>query len=404
MLKPKEKKRIFTYVSGLLYYYGVVEQTDLYQMVTAGLPVQLTEDELIASLDETVLTDDGTYYFAKEGNYYYWMDVDDIEWVIKEQASRPSIPWRPVSETEARHIVAQNFHLLWNKQTKVFYNFLCDHHEDKEDAAAMIEGLSTAVNNDVPMMEIISYVAEHLDFNMEVDFPLLSDIVMKFYNNKSQWALKGWSPEKVGRIYNLSGSMPQPDNVVPLRTKVGRNEPCPCGSGEKYKRCCWPKEQMSVIQEVALTLTPEEYETLAIMLYIGDWVINSCKVGEDRENKYAAVYEKVCSQAGKFGKEEIVSYFPGRNSYDLASEYGDDGLAMEFIQEYEDYIFWDELGNRLAKRDLLREYGREAIEKMEPKESIRRLLELEEYYNDVFCNQGLDALVIEKGNERTGED
>ncbi len=20
--------------------------------------------------------------------------------------------------------------------------------------------------------------------------------------------------------------------------KVGRNEPCPCGSGEKYKRCC----------------------------------------------------------------------------------------------------------------------------------------------------------------------
>jgi uncharacterized protein YecA (UPF0149 family) len=21
-------------------------------------------------------------------------------------------------------------------------------------------------------------------------------------------------------------------------TKVGRNEPCPCGSGKKYKRCC----------------------------------------------------------------------------------------------------------------------------------------------------------------------
>ena len=21
-------------------------------------------------------------------------------------------------------------------------------------------------------------------------------------------------------------------------TKVGRNDPCPCGSGKKYKRCC----------------------------------------------------------------------------------------------------------------------------------------------------------------------
>ena len=27
---------------------------------------------------------------------------------------------------------------------------------------------------------------------------------------------------------------------APLRSmpKVGRNEPCPCGSGKKYKRCC----------------------------------------------------------------------------------------------------------------------------------------------------------------------
>lgn len=22
--------------------------------------------------------------------------------------------------------------------------------------------------------------------------------------------------------------------------KIGRNEPCPCGSGKKYKRCCIP--------------------------------------------------------------------------------------------------------------------------------------------------------------------
>ena len=24
--------------------------------------------------------------------------------------------------------------------------------------------------------------------------------------------------------------------------KVGRNQPCPCGSGDKYKRCCAGKE------------------------------------------------------------------------------------------------------------------------------------------------------------------
>ncbi len=33
----------------------------------------------------------------------------------------------------------------------------------------------------------------------------------------------------------------QEKNVTPFNrtsTKVGRNEPCPCGSGKKYKQCC----------------------------------------------------------------------------------------------------------------------------------------------------------------------
>lgn len=27
--------------------------------------------------------------------------------------------------------------------------------------------------------------------------------------------------------------------------KIGRNDPCPCGSGKKYKHCCLLKESMS---------------------------------------------------------------------------------------------------------------------------------------------------------------
>jgi hypothetical protein len=26
-----------------------------------------------------------------------------------------------------------------------------------------------------------------------------------------------------------------------MTEKVGRNDPCPCGSGKKYKQCCWNK-------------------------------------------------------------------------------------------------------------------------------------------------------------------
>ena len=48
----------------------------------------------------------------------------------------------------------------------------------------------------------------------------------------------------VNTIYKVSlGPVPPQENVVRAGDKksVGRNDPCPCGSGKKYKKCCYPK-------------------------------------------------------------------------------------------------------------------------------------------------------------------
>ncbi len=34
------------------------------------------------------------------------------------------------------------------------------------------------------------------------------------------------------------------DGVSQPQKKIGRNEPCPCGSGKKYKKCCLGKEDL----------------------------------------------------------------------------------------------------------------------------------------------------------------
>lgn len=36
-----------------------------------------------------------------------------------------------------------------------------------------------------------------------------------------------------GRWFYLDG-----DPAEPAAVRIGRNDPCPCGSGRKYKRCC----------------------------------------------------------------------------------------------------------------------------------------------------------------------
>ena len=38
--------------------------------------------------------------------------------------------------------------------------------------------------------------------------------------------------------YFYDGQPPTPQTVVRQGPKVGRNDPCPCGSGRKFKKCC----------------------------------------------------------------------------------------------------------------------------------------------------------------------
>jgi hypothetical protein len=42
--------------------------------------------------------------------------------------------------------------------------------------------------------------------------------------------------------------------------KIGRNDPCPCGSGKKYKHCCYGKEAPAFTPEDAWTEDPEWYK------------------------------------------------------------------------------------------------------------------------------------------------
>lgn len=44
--------------------------------------------------------------------------------------------------------------------------------------------------------------------------------------------------KKNGRWYFTDGKAPKSFQVVNSGPKVGRNDPCVCGSGKKYKKCC----------------------------------------------------------------------------------------------------------------------------------------------------------------------
>ena len=87
-----------------------------------------------------------------------------------------------------------------------------------DDVKASIEkGNTEKVKEILPMAE--RYTAMLSDWDNPTEFPEIED------DNES--------------VNSFSGNMPQKE--IDVHQKVGRNEPCPCGSGKKYKKCCLNK-------------------------------------------------------------------------------------------------------------------------------------------------------------------
>lgn len=66
------------------------------------------------------------------------------------------------------------------------------------------------------------------------------------------------------------------------------------------------------------------------------------------------------------------------------------------MDDFEDYIFWDELAVRLTERDFFEKYGEEKIKKMDTSEIIEKDHLIREKYHKEFEDNGLDNIGLIK--------
>lgn len=231
---------------GLLYYYGVVGYYRLQKLVE-----KLTGEELDTHRFVKVLNEAAAYYgqikAARDGFSHH--QVQDEKNIIREQQTRPAIDYYSFTREELFRAGEPGFidrTPAWDRLT----GYLLDNFKmTGAEAEALAVQSMFAIKSGEKINNIIQHLLSTLKFpSMKMVQEFISE-VMNFYHHTRVWVLKGHTPDEIFQEEKKHlkplpaepfGIKKNTSKVIDIRSKVkvGRNDPCPCGSGKKYKKCC----------------------------------------------------------------------------------------------------------------------------------------------------------------------
>ncbi len=156
--------------------------------------------------------------------------------------------WRAMAEAER---TPQENGAFWDEyfgiETKAYKKILerkNDFYIDKlsalaeqfEMSAEVFSGFMDGINDSLEKPYELEKLKEGTEINLRVDFDKL------YYNMleaKAKWlySLEEWDGILTNEQKHVIRDKWRLDKQA-VSNKTGRNEPCPCGSGKKYKKCC----------------------------------------------------------------------------------------------------------------------------------------------------------------------
>lgn len=126
--------------------------------------------------------------------------------------------------------------ILENKNP-VVEGIIKDLAEKNDMTAVQFIGFLDGANNSFKELLVLEDLTEDSEIKAEFDFEKL---LWNMHDAKAEWlyGMDEWNNifdeekrKQIKKDYNRS-------KIVINENKIGRNDPCPCGSGKKYKKCC----------------------------------------------------------------------------------------------------------------------------------------------------------------------
>ena len=121
-----------------------------------------------------------------------------------------------------------------DKAVKGTVKELADKYEvDLMTMTGFLDGINDSLKKANPIEEMEEDTKVSLGFDKEKLYKNMVAAKADWLYNLPQWDAI-YSEEERKKLYKEQ----KESGTIRKEKKIGRNEPCPCGSGKKYKKCC----------------------------------------------------------------------------------------------------------------------------------------------------------------------
>lgn len=237
---------IVKYIVALTNLYGLVSVQVVTDIYNDQNEEWLTEDDVAVYLSEDLSKH---YVYSYKGHFVHEtiMEFNDFKSMKKKKADKPY--YIPDKEELLKYSNMSYYELP--KQYDDLLDYVKKNFFPKDDKKAemLCENIRSECIDDFNLSQVFHYFnLFEVNFKDENQASEVMDLVMNLSNSVRLWENNGYTPNELFEKLEKPNLKPLPNkpfdsNVIDIksRLKIGRNDPCPCGSGKKYKRCCLRK-------------------------------------------------------------------------------------------------------------------------------------------------------------------
>ncbi|WP_406945565.1 SEC-C metal-binding domain-containing protein [Halobacillus sp. SY10] len=219
---------------GMLHYYGYITDgaviSALERLSGREVDIQRYFEVMRLCSYYEVSTISGGFFHAG-------LDFEEKKELMTQHESRPEIPYYPFSKEQLLRAGATDPSEAMQPFMELIRNSYDLDEEEILDQAYMFGEL---LKEGVDINELLEEFQEAFEIPNRQVMQQVADTFVYANNHTRMWMLKGHKPVELSRHKQASSEVETSEKVVPFKQerKIGRNEPCPCGSGKKYKKCC----------------------------------------------------------------------------------------------------------------------------------------------------------------------